>query len=367
MTSVLAGTQRAEAHRISQRGVNLPRVDDVVVVIPSHRTLEWGYLDELSDEVDVVIVDDSADGLAPGRRRNVRYFAAEAQERIMGQHFAAIPHGSSATRNFGHFLAWHEGYSTIISLDSDCRLRPGWLKEHLAQLGAVTEAPAVQAPWVDTIGRPGVFARGFPYECRDDLAPAPEPTMRSGNVKLHMGLWDGILDMNGVDKFEAEPPETPVLPVHGAWVVDGRFPLCGMNVSFSSEITPAMFFIPDFTVAGWRVSRHDDIWGGYIAEALLELNGDLASFGGPVIEHTQQTPLDRVVVLEHYQHLLAERFYDVVDRAVASVRPGPYPDVYAAFTSEFEATLAGTPLPGHYRRAFEEIGAAMARWAACFV
>ncbi len=366
MSSMVADTHLTEAPGIAPSGTEPPRLGDVVVVIPSHRPLRWEYLDELSETVDVVIVDDSDEGLAGGSRRNVRSFAAEEQRQFMGRHYAAIPHGSSATRNFGHYLAWSEGYDTVISLDSDCRLRPGWLEGHLERLGPVTDAPAVATPWVDTIGRPGVYARGFPYECRDEQAAPPAGTLRSGNVKLHMGLWDGILDMNGVDKLEAEPPTEPVLPVHGACIVDGRFPLCGMNVSFSSEITPCLYFIPDFTVGNWRVSRHDDIWGGYIVQSLLQINGDLASFGAPVIEHTQQTPLDRVVVLEHYQHLLTERFYGLVDRAVASLRPGTYPEVFAAFTTEFMGALHSCQLPGHYRRAFEEIGAAMTRWAACF-
>ena len=40
-----------------------------------------------------------------------------------------------------------------------------------------------------------------------------------------------------------------------------------MNTAFRAEITPAYFFLPDMWVNGtWQLSRHDDIWGGYVVK-----------------------------------------------------------------------------------------------------
>jgi hypothetical protein len=180
-----------------------------------------------------------------------------------------------------------------------------------------------------------------------------------------MGLWDGVLDMNGIDKLAKEPPSHPELPAGGAMLAD-RFPLCGMNVAFAAEITPCLHFLPDFSIDGWKVSRHDDIWGGYVAQSLLRLNGDLMSFGEPAIEHMHQNPLEKVVVLEHYQHLLARTFFDLVDEVINSLARQPYPQLFHSFADEFERTASKYKGPGHYGRAFGELGASMQRWAACF-
>lgn len=336
-------------------------------MIPSNRPIVWELIEHLTDQVQVLIVDDSADGLPSGPRRNVVMIGEDAQRDMMGPLVDCIPRKSSAVRNFGHYYAWREGFKVAFAVDSDCGLRPGWLDQHLARLGPVTEAPALSAPWIDTIGIPRVFARGFPYTERDPERPAPRSTTRSGVVKAHMGLWDGVLDVNGIDKLEAPPPLEPVLPPGGAAIADGFFPMCGMNLAFTTDIVPALYFMPDFWVDGWRVSRHDDIWGGYILECLLEINGDLASFGAPVIEHTLQSPLEKVVVLEHYQHLLAPAFYDTVDAAAADLAPAPYSELYAAFAEAFRRLAPQARVPGHWRRGFIDLGDAMCRWAACYV
>ena len=92
-----------------------------------------------------------------------------------------------------------------------------------------------------------------------------------------------------------------------------------MNTAFVRELTPAYYFLPDLWVNGWRLSRHDDIWGGYIVKRLMDRRGDLLTYGGPVVEHTKQTALNRVVVLEQWMHLMSMPFYELVDAAAAEV------------------------------------------------
>ena len=134
-----------------------------------------------------------------------------------------------------------------------------------------------------------------------------------------MGIWDGILDLNGIDKLQAGEPGDPGLTAEVNRIALGNIPVCGMNTAFAAELTPAYYFLPDLWVDGWQLSRHDDIWGGYLVKRLMDRRGDLFAFGHPVVEHTKQTRLERVVVLEQWMHLMSMGFYDLVD---AGRRPG---------------------------------------------
>lgn len=338
----------------------------VAVVVPMPADPDWHLFDHLDESIEMIVVDDSDGNLAPPPRPNVRYYDYAAQKELMGRHYDAIPHKSAATRNFGHVLAYREGFDVVVALDYDCRVKPGWLDQHLAQLGHVTNAFALEGRWINTIRAEGFYARGFPYELRNHDDGIASETTATGEVKLHMGVWDNVLDLNGVDKLQNQPPHDP-----GLWptnpIAKGAFPLCGMNTSFRAELIPAYFFLPDVWVNGhWQLSRHDDIWGGYVLEKLMAVNGDLCSFGAPVVEHTRQSTIEGVVVREQYMHLLNMPFYNLVDEAVADLRPAPYGELYAAFVDAFRVALDRADLPLHYRHTLGELTDWMDRWVAAF-
>lgn len=340
---------------------------DVVVVIPIPNDPDWAIFEELSEEIPIIVVDDSDGQLSPAPRANVRFFDYAAQREVMGDHYPAIPHKSAATRNFGHYLAYREGFDVIIALDYDCRVKPGWLEDHLSCLGAVENAPAVEGTWINSVDQPGFYARGFPYEFRNEEAAATRQTTATGDVKVNMGVWDNVLDLNGIDKLQAEPPYDPGLRGDTNLVAVGNIPVCGMNTAFHAELTPAYFFLPDLWVNGtWQLSRHDDIWGGYIVKKLMDLRGDLFRFGRPVVEHTRQSKLERVVVMEHYMTLMNADFYGLVDAAVEDVRPGDYATMFADFTEEYLKRATASAVPAHYRAIFVELGESMQRWVGCF-
>lgn len=327
---------------------------------------DWSIFEELSEEIPIIVVDDSDGNLSPAPRDNVRYYDYGAQMKVMGDNYGAISHKSAATRNFGHFLAWQEGFDVIIALDYDCRTRAGWLQEHLTCLTSVTDAPALSGRWINSVEQPGFYARGFPYEYRNEVDGAVQETAASGEVKVNMGVWDHILDLNGIDKVQKEPPYDPGLRGERNYIALGNIPVCGMNTAFAAEVTPAYFFLPDVWIDGWQLSRHDDIWGGYVLKKLMDLRGDLFSYGRPVVEHTRQSNMERVMMLEQWMHLLSVPFYDCVDRAVERVQPGSYVDMFAAFVDEYMAEVTRASLPIHYRRVYEELGSWMQRWARCW-
>jgi hypothetical protein len=98
----------------------------------------------------------------------------------------------------------------------------------------------------------------------------------------------------------------------------------------------------------------------------MDRRGDLFAFGHPVVEHTKQTRLERVVVLEQWMHLMSMPFYDLVDEAVAAVAPGEYVDMYAHFVEEYQRRLEASTAPVHYRSIYAQLGEWMDRWSKAF-
>jgi len=341
------------------------RQRDVVVVVPSHLDVDWSLFRDVPEKIPFIIVDDSDGGLAPPERDNVVIYSRSDQQALLGEHAEGMPRRSSACRNVGHLIAYREGFDVVVALDHDCRPAPGWWERHASALGEIEAVPAVSAEWVNTIDGTGHYARGFPYEMRDPDLPTTRSTV-SGTGKLNVGLWSGVLDLNGVDKLAVDPPTEPGAGGESITAALGNLPVCGMNTAIARDVIPAFFFLPDVFLRGWQISRHDDIWGGYIAKKLMDLRGDLVTFGAPVVEHTKQTNLERVVYLEHYLHLLAPHFYQLVDEAVARVPADDYVTMFAAFCSEFESELGKATLPRAYRPVFVELLTAMRRWSACF-
>jgi hypothetical protein len=356
-------------HRADERERKATR--DVVVVIPIPNDPDWAIFDEISEDVPIIAIDDSDGKLAPAPRKNVRFFDYAAQEKVMGRNYRAQSHRSAATRNFGHYLAYQEGADVIIALDYDCRPRPGWLAQHIAALGAATAAPALSGAWINSIEQPGFYARGYPYEYRNEEASVVTETSATGTVKLNMGVWDNVLDLNGVDKVQRDVAGLPVPVEPGLrgrqnYIALGNIPVCGMNTAFTADLVPAYFFLPDLWIDGWQLSRHDDIWGGYVLKKLMDKRGDLFSYGRPVVEHTRQSNLQRVMVFEQYMHLMARQFFELVDDAAERVPPGEYAPMFAAFAEAYLGGIERTNAPLHYQRVYRQLGEAMTRWADCF-
>ena len=339
----------------------------VAVVIPIPNDPDWRIFEELSEEIPVIVVDDSDGKLSPAPRSNVRFYDYAAQREVMGTDYPAIPHKSAACRNFGHYLAYREGFDVIVALDYDCRPRAGWLQAHLDALRDAVDAPALRGAWINSVTAEGFYARGFPYEYRNPKAASTVEDTASGKVKLNMGLWDNVLDLNGIDKLQKQPPYDPGLHPGPNRIALGNIPVCGMNTAFAAELTPAYFFLPDVLVSGsWQLSRHDDIWGGYVLKKLMDLRGDLFAWGAPIVEHTRQSNLERTLVIEQWMHLMARGFFACADEAAARVRPGAYPEMFGAFVEEFLAAAGRSPEPLHYREVYGELGRAMLAWAECF-
>jgi reversibly glycosylated polypeptide / UDP-arabinopyranose mutase len=169
-------------------------------------------------------------------------------------------------------LAWREKFDLIVTLDDDCFPTGSFTVGSVGR----TYRRAMQFPrWQESI--PGIRTRGLPYA---DLG-----TMQTC---LHMGLWQNVPDQDAISALSEKATRRKRVwfePPHGRRIVTNEqyFPLCGMNLAFVRELTPAIYF--PLMGEGQPFRRFDDIWGGlFVQEVCRHLRLPI-SIGDPCVEH----------------------------------------------------------------------------------
>ncbi|MGH6690790.1 MAG: hypothetical protein ACREF4_08945 [Gammaproteobacteria bacterium] len=359
-----------------------------VLIIPSIRDIVAERIAAVPEDVDIIVIDDSDGNIKPTRDR-MKVFYYRDQQDVMGKDYDLIPHKTAACRNFAFYYVWkHTDHDLIITLDDDVFCPPHFMDAYRI-VGTTGEWPNVQVDgWYNTIAALGVtgpggrtlYPRGFPYWLR---RPHEERmgTAR-GRMACIMGLWSHVLDYDGLDKYLFEEyramqdgvrPKLPVLTV-GSPACPTKFSFCAMNFAFHRDLLPAAYQMPmDREISdGYRIWRFDDIWAGYVIEALVHRRGgqDLIAVGEPVGQHLKEGNLSREVGGEHYGHLMSPYFYDLVDIGVAATPPGTYAAMYLSLWSHlernFDAVCREVRCPTLYQTYFRETFTRLRRWAELF-
>jgi hypothetical protein len=359
-----------------------------VVIIPSIRDIVPERIAAVPEDVDVFVIDDSDGRIRPSRDR-MKVFRYRDQREVMGPDYDLIPHKTAACRNFAFYYVWkYTDHDLVITIDDDVVCPPDFMAAY-GVIGSEGEWPNVQVDgWYNTIAFAGVtgrdgralYPRGFPFWLR---SPQPErlETVRARLVCI-MGLWSNILDYDGIDKYVfddyGEPrPElrlrAPLLTV-GTPECPTKFPFCAMNFAFHRDLLPAAYQMPmDREIApGYPIWRFDDIWAGYVIQSLVHnrLGADAIAVGEPVVTHLKEGNLRREVHGEHYGHLLAPYFYDLIDLGLAATPPGTYAAMYLRLFGYLEENFDGlcdaVRCPPLYRGYFRETFTRLRRWAQLF-
>lgn len=272
----------------------------IVAAVHIQPSEAWiGALNYASKTATIIIVDDSDGKVKLPESWDVYGYAR--QREILGEEMYKgfeMFHKSSACKTFGVWLAHQRGFDPIMVIDSDCVIPPDFVGRHIEALLGTGSG------WDNPIRGTGFYSRGFPYH------------ERSKPLWAHMGLWDNELDLYGTDRVgRVDIPR--VAPLVQGMSTGATFPLSGMNVSFRNDAVPYMLFLPNFQFGDQRFCRHDDIWGGYIFQAVARAKGFALSYGGPNVWH------DTVVIpeedaLEEEAMIKYEReFYRTVDDALS--------------------------------------------------
>ena len=283
-----------------------------VIVSPVHKQPSDRWIEALPDNIDIIIVDDS-DGKIKIRKRNIELFDYKKQEKETKDFYPLFElfHKSAACKNFGLWLAYKRGYDVAIVIDSDCILPTGFIEEHLKALNKKGQG------WVNPLENEEWFSRGFPY------------SQREKRVVVNMGLWDWELDINGIDKIGKIPPRFVI--VSETKSVVGKIPFSGMNFAIRREIIPALLFLPNCDYKELRFRRHDDIWGGYIMQKLIEKRNEVMTFGPPIVYHETEVNPEEDAINEEAFNFYSDSFYSIVDRIMEKVRFGNYKEMFKQF------------------------------------
>ena len=283
-----------------------------VIVSPVHKQPSDNWIKALPDDVDIIIVDDS-DGKIEIRKKNVELFDYKKQEKEAKDFYPLFEvfHKSSSCKNFGLWLAYKRGYDVVMVIDSDCVVPNDFVMVHLEALDKKGQG------WTNPLDSNEWFSRGFPY------------SQRKKRVVVNIGLWDGELDINGADKIEKVPPRY-VLILETRSVV-GKIPFSGMNFAIRKEVIPALIFLPSCDYKELRFRRHDDIWGGYIMQKLIEKRNEAMTFGPPIVYHDTEVNPEEDAMDEEAMNLYSDSFYSIVDRIMDKVRFGNYEEMFKQF------------------------------------
>lgn len=326
----------------------------IAIVAPVHIQPSKQWVDALKaisegkPNVSVIIVDDSNGKVELPESFDV--YGYDRQREEMGDdlysRFERF-HRSSACKNFGHWIAWRDGFDVVMGLDSDCIVPPNFIADHLESLMTTSHG------WTNPIRHTTWFPRGYPM------------AERAKRTALSLGLWEGELDLYGTDRVEnpGKDTKTLVLP-EDRQVADGPLPLSGMNWAAWADCIPGLLFLPNFDYQHrpdvlYRFRRHDDIWGGYIFQCLMASRGERIVYGKPIVFHDTVVKPEEDAKEEEAMIAFEHDFYRQVDAIVAEVEDGMYEDMLSRF--------ADIAMVQWHKTEFQPLAEALRFWADLFV
>jgi reversibly glycosylated polypeptide / UDP-arabinopyranose mutase len=223
------------------------------------------------DEI-IVIEGNETKKFQPQGRWPIHHFSQAEIKQHLGDDAWIISKGDSACRCFGYLIAKRLGADWILNLDDDCLpYESNICERHLAAMQHTVCQPSA-----------GVRTRGLPYR-----------NLGTIECKLNLGLWRNVPDIDGPQGLLPQPY---FVPPTGSKLANPqrRYPLCGMNLMFATELVPALYF--PLMGAGYDYRRFDDIWAGWIFQKVAQQCSINWSYGEPVVEHVRASdPFDNLV------------------------------------------------------------------------
>jgi reversibly glycosylated polypeptide/UDP-arabinopyranose mutase len=300
-----------------------------IVVVPNHLPhvdflWEWeGRLD-----ADIIVVQDGYDAPIvpePFRERTTVH-TWKAIEQDLGENAWIIPRRTSAVRSYGFYKAWQRGPSHILTLDNDCYPDSNlpWIDQHVANLGRVTTLG-----WV-TGCEQLEFTRGYPYRIR-----------HKNPVYLSHGLWSNVPDLDAPTSLHY--PALRTNPAYSVRTVPrwNYFPMCGMNLAWRTDLTPAMYFGlfgPDY-----GMDQYDDIWAGVLVKKVLDHLGLAAVTGAPSVDHRKQSDVYANLRKQAPGLEMNENFWRAVDRIQLNPTQYDIRGAYIELVERLPDVIAGEP------------------------
>lgn len=266
----------------------------VVIVVPTIRKESFDrFLNEWKDEffknkkftVYLIVVEDNHQKtFALEKNPNIFHFCWEDIEKDLKKDSWIIPRRSDCVRSYGYLKAYQMKPDMIITLDDDCYPLEKYKKTNLEKRFIETHWENLnleksEESWISTINtyRP----RGIPYK------KTCHPKRK--NYILNHGLWFNVPDFDG--KTQLKIKKNTGLSGYEIYqnIPKGKyFPMCGMNISWKPNLTPALYFLlmgKDQKGISFGYDRFGDIWAGIIAKKIIDHLDYRVYSGGPIVWH----------------------------------------------------------------------------------
>lgn len=265
---------------------------NVFVVIPTIRSLD--FLSAWKEEFEgchLIIVEDH-----PVRQistptkgfLSVSHYTWENIAKDFGKDGWIFPRQNAGIRSYGFWKALQKDADIIITLDDDCYpTERGFVKKHVDNLSS-----AAPSQWFPTFPHPSyMYTRGFPYKIRN-----------KHRVGISHGLWSNKMDMDAKTQLSIGEVNVAAYPPLRQFVPFGYFfPMSSMNLAFTREVAPLMYFPlmgKDPNGKGWGYDRYDDIWAGVLAKKVLDHLGIAVVNGSPFVEHKKASDVQSNLIKE---------------------------------------------------------------------
>lgn len=207
--------------------------------------------------------------LAVGYKRSV---SITANELLKGDADLICCQNSSC-KNLGLYSVSRYSPETdvVMVFDDDTEPIGDPIQDHLDVLEM-----RVPISWMTTMYEP--YPRGFPYGVREE---AP--------VKFSHGVWEGVPDLDAVTALATVDKQHFPRFYQGPIPKGIYAPICGMNIAFTVDLLPYVYFAPTATFEG--AQRFDDIWMGVnLVRVCAEKNWAIYS-DGSTVRHKKQSDL----------------------------------------------------------------------------
>jgi len=307
-----------------------------VIIMPSIRQPNLEYLEPLGD-TPVIVIDDANGSIPRDIAPHIQVTNANLWHEAASEVAWLIPQKNPACKNLGLYDAWFLGHDTIILLDDDCdcRVEPEFLYKININRTSTTHRVSTPHNWYNPMGLLGetsMWSRGFPYEYRHEPTPLLRDPYFGEQVRpmFNEGLWTGTPDINGIDKFVTDNVTaertcgfTQVALTRGQYL-----PLSIMNVQLHRDLIPAFYQPPDYSLpGGHRIRRHDDVWSFLFLKTLMDVRGDVATVGRPIVWHRKEGDRIQETLSEHGSNLIQRDLYDTIQNMVDRITPASYAEM----------------------------------------
>ena len=196
-------------------------------------------------------------------------------------------------------------------------------------------------------------------------------------ILINHGLWAGQLDLAASDSMFSMrllgrsdvpmrwlPPRFDIVPA------GMMYPMCGMNVSFSTDILPAMYFtlqgkmFVDGDVHHSKYDRWGDIWCGLFSKVVIDGMGGCVSTGVPRVFHEGASSTRANVDKEFNGHFLHPKLVrHLLQRGIVTPRPSVGFENSAEMYREIADSLPSIPdLTMNEKSYLRLLSEAMKRW-----